>query len=450
MPPKKRADQPPSAALPANPERRLREAKPLRKSARAKVVVPSQELLSAIRRSQNEGKVKFSLAKVTDVGFSRMSKALNSDSTEKYALLLGAQIALRLREDDLVSSIGNGTYVIYLPETAAKEAAMVLERLCKQVCDPNNNSNLGNQQANLIFKTTTLNTSKKTVEEVSNLLSAIDLSLDSNESLQIAALNGPKALPEGAISLWAKRYEIKEPFWTDANIDRAEAHDTWLKAEQDNAKILLKKYVFKESDESSNRINSLLSQIQQLKIALIPDIVDYIIWKNSVFIAIKGAENERILQSDESAKLSEKQGVEFCSRACDLLVFLNSISPPIAMPDFRQFSFLINESEQLTGLEKIEDYLLIEVQQVRVKDDCQIAVSKQTAFESIIQIVNAIKNGKSAEITERFEETIEIFASYSQSAKFESVVSKAKASLKRHAENIKRDHLLSKSNPEKI
>lgn len=460
MPPKKRADQPQPSALPANPDRRLREAKPPRKLLRSRTVAPSQELLCEIKRSLTEAKMKFSLAKVSDVGYARIFRGSGTGAAEKFAAMLGTQIAQRLREDDMVGYLGNGNFVIYLPETGSKESNVVVERLCKQLCEPSNNINLGEQQANLIFKTTTLNTSSNTseknqlssselpTEQLSKIFAAIEISLDSNESLHILQPDPLQAFAKSnsltsSIDIWAKRYEIEDSFWIDgAKTSHSWAGDLW----QNNAKVLLKKFsVENENDnDKSSRITNLLSLIQSSKIALLPEISDYAIANKTGYIAIKSRHHSVV---EGSAKFTEKQLVEFLSKACELLVFWDSLTPPIPLPDLGGYRILLNESEQAIGLENIEDYLLNAIQKVRVEEDEQIKESRAASIKTLTSMIAAAGN---REENKGFEETIEILAVYAKNTRYESILSRARASLKRHSEKLKRQQLLSKSNPENI
>lgn len=460
MPPKKRADQPQPAALPANPDRRLREAKPPKKLLRPRTVSPSQELLSEIKRSLTEAKMKFSLAKVSDVGYTRISEASGAGAAEKFAAMLGTQIAQRLRDDDIVGYLGNGYFVVYLPETGSKESRVVMERLCKQLCEPSNNLNLADQQANLIFKTTTLNTSlskseknpkNNTViltEQLSKIFAAIEVSLDSNESLQILppepshVFSKANSLNSSA-EIWAKRYEIEDPFWMDGSkTSQSVAGDRW----QDNAKVLLKKFSVENGNDSNSRITTLLSLIQQSKIALLPEILDYAIANTTGCIAIKFADHNVVIE--DSAKFTtEKQLVEFLSKACEMLLFLDNLTPPIPLPNLGSFRILLNESDTVIGLENIEDYLLNAIQKVRVNEDEQIKESRAASIKTLTSMISA---GSHAKSKKGFEETFEILAGYTKNARYESILSKARASLKRHSEKLKRQQLLSKSNPENI
>ncbi len=371
-------------------ERRLRTASSEKNQPSSKSVT-FKELTKTAKSARN----KFTLAALEVIEYAHIEKTKSSDEAIKLAQAVEKEIAAQLRQDDLVAHIGAGKFIVYLPETAKIESTMVLERLSRQICKKNS-KRPGAQQISLSF----------------NLLAA-ETATDENHQNE----------DDHRFDQWLSRYKIASAAATLSVGQSITARDLW----KDSRKVLIKKFDFQSRVTPANKksITEILLHIQENGLALFPRLFDFHIADNYLCLVLD-------LTSDCPAEQFVSLRSVHCLliSVCDLFLQLDAFSIPL--PTITASKFKVSHGENETVYDSLDDHL-IDALLANSQDDQTVHVK---AVESFSKLISKLSEKVSAD--ECFSESQRLLKNTSSRKTLVSFLQKARATLKRHEERLRR------------
>jgi len=377
-------------------ERRWRVAKPEKSQPASKSV-----LLKEMIETAKNAKHQFTLAAVEIIEYAHFEKSRGKDEAIKLAQLVAKEIAAQLREGDLVAPHDQGLYFIYLPDTQKQESTVVMERLTRQISRQNQRRPIL-PQLSLSFR----------------LLAPETIIRD--QYLQLADPEKKR------LSDWLSRY-----FFTGDNLEAAcqPAQDMWAGSRQ----VLIKRLNF-QNLPARNKIESLretLSSIQETGMALFPQLFDFHLGNNFVYLVVEPS--SPYLEAQPSTL---KSAHSLSISVCDLFLQLASLSPPMMPPPAAEIEFRKTDINHEPVAVSLDEYLV-----VTVIEEPEQATSKllRESLESLDSFSKLLKR-----ISEKFPADqcfSEAFAQLKNEKEIKSPIQKIRAILKRHEEKLRREQL---------
>lgn len=346
---------------------------------------PYQKLsISDLKDAAKQLKSKFTIAELNLLEFEFLARSKSIEAAETLANEIFAEIVALLRQNDLVSQVHDGKFLVLLPEAGPAESTMILDRLAREVC-------------------------KKHPERAS--LPQISLTRKFLNPDNLSNYEQPSLKNEEA-QQWLIRYGASSFNELSKNTD---TNDLWEK----NRQVIIKKIDIGRVLEKNecDHLQLVLTAIQSNMLPLFPQLYDFYFGESFVALVVEPAKS---LPKD--FKRSTKLVHDLLIAVCDYVIFCDSQNPSIDAPDLMNANFAIS-SQQLPILQSIEEHL--------IKGVCQNKKDKANSSQKIAMLdmtsIKALIEGIAKENAE------------DECFKFTDIgLQKFRAALKRHEEKLRR------------
>lgn len=300
-------------------ERRLHTAKS-KKSAKTSKSVAIETLVEIIKTDSR----KFTIASLAVIEFEHVRKSLGADAANVLVQAIEAEIAARLRQDDLVSVTGEGSFLIYLPEIAKLEAKMVMDRLTRQIC--------------------MRNTERPVLPQVSIAY----------EFVSSEAVHSRSFLPDRNDGMtvqfnhWINRYHFAATM-NFAN-EPVTAKDAWNHMKN----VSIKRFPIPKSAslESLETLGAVFCSIQEDGLALFPKLIDFFINRHYIYLVL-----EPVSECSPAILNSERTFHSLIVSLCDLFLKLYSYTPPVVLHSFEAKGFSVAKENEIV-LDRLDAHLI--------------------------------------------------------------------------------------------
>lgn len=267
------------------------------------------------------------------------------------------------REKDRLCRLSGGNFVLILPDTDKHSAEKSLERLASTLAGAKTHYHQKPLKASCTFH---IAHSKELGANIEALLNAIGFGLDETGdiSLSHAGLKSHASTDSGNFDLWFKRYKDpaklseKQLQINGNNIATTDyrAVDQWS-----NSDVLLRQCEFVDSSSKSDTVDKITKRACILEELDHPGIVattdfqfenDKCLW-----LAREALSHPSLKTYIESNKIDHELALDWCHQLLNLVIYLQSLVPPIVPALFNTENLLVNDAGHLVLVNFEANYL---------------------------------------------------------------------------------------------
>lgn len=275
-----------------------------------------------------------------------------SEQAADQLLRLVEDICLRSqREKDRLCRLDSGNFILILPDTDKDLAEKTLERLAGTLAGAKTHYHQKTLKASTIFR---IAHSKDLGANIESLLNAIGCCLDETGNIDLLEVTCNE-LPQSdtfAFENWIRRYkkgdtvnqEVLKVKGVDIATTTYEAIDSWA-----NAEVYLDKFVFDVTinADTLDKIVKRTRVLQELDHPALLSTIDFQVTDNELWHAKPPILHESLKTYADKNKITELQIIDWCHQLLNLLIYLQSLVPPVIPTLFTKDNLFVGDEEQL-------------------------------------------------------------------------------------------------------
>jgi len=305
-------------------------------------------LLKYCQREARDGR-DFCLAGLNVLEYQQVQEL--SEQAAQQLLRLVEDICLRSqREKDRLCRVGLGTFILILPDTDKKAAELTLERLVGTLSGAKTHYHQRPIRASTTFR---IAHSKDLGANIEALLASIGLTLNEAGTIDLSktGVTATKTSSDN-FAIWLTRYKnvssIGQECFDIGNhkiqATNFTAQDAWS-----NSQVLLRKFEF-ENDSIQDTLDKIIKRTRTLEELDHPSLIatkDFQLENENTLWLARHAVTHLPLKDYSRNKIGEETITNWCYQLLNLIVYLQSLIPPVVPPLFSQENLLVNENQHL-------------------------------------------------------------------------------------------------------
>lgn len=359
-------------------------------------------LLKYCQREIRDGR-DFCLAGLSVLEYEQVFQA--SEQAADQLLRLVEDICLRSqREKDRLCRLSSGIFILILPDTDKEAAQNTLDRLAGTLAGAKTHYHQKPLKASTTFRVAH---SKDLGANIESLLNAVGCCLDERGTIDLLHCQKTSELPptdSATFEIWCRRYEEIVSIETQTlNIHGHEvtktthnAVDGWSKE-----KLRLDKFAFAHTETKADTLDKITKRMRVLEDLDHPSInaAKDFQFENSetLWIAKSLLSYPSLKMYIQKATITEEIILDWCHQLLNLIIYLQSLVPPVVPPLFNNENLLVGQDNQLILSNHEANYLFACLNHGE-QNSSNTDVNYQAVIVSLGKLMLSLANGKETKI----------------------------------------------------
>lgn len=330
-----------------------------------------------------------------------------SEQAADQLMRLVEDICLRSqREKDRLCRLRSGSFVLILPDTDKELAEKTLERLGATLAGAKSHYHQKPLKASTTFRVAH---SKDLGANIESLLHAVGCCLDETGNIELLEARGKTKLPPTDafnFEVWFRRYkEIEtagQESLKDQGVDVAKttyrAIDRWA-----NTRICLEKFAF-NIHLQADTLDKIVNRTRVLEALDHPALVttsDFQLTDGELWLSKPHVSYDSLKIYVGKNKITEGQVIDWCHQLLNVLIYLQSLVPPVVPSLFSQENLLVGKDEQLV-LTQLDANYLFACLKTGEQNSSNTDLDYQAVIVSLGQLMLSLLNDKDTKIESLF------------------------------------------------